>query len=349
MRRKTREIYYGKVGVGGNCPITIQSMTNTDTRNVEKTIAQITQLENEGCEIIRVAVPNIDSAIAIKEIKQKIKIPIIADIHFDYKLALESVKNGVDGLRINPGNIGNKHNVKEVVKICKDKKIPIRIGVNSGSVKKEYIEKYNGVNEKSMVESAMEHIRILENMNFEDIVISLKATDVTLTYNSYKKMADYVNYPFHIGITEAGTKSNGIVKSAVGIGGLLLNGLGDTIRVSLTEDPVEEIKVGKQILRNLGLRKDNNIEIISCPTCGRTQINLINMVKEAEKRIKNIKKPLKIAIMGCVVNGPGEAREADLGIAGGNGVGILFKKGEIIKKVNEEFLIDELIEEIKKM
>jgi (E)-4-hydroxy-3-methylbut-2-enyl-diphosphate synthase len=348
MRRKSKKVYYGSVAVGGDSPITIQSMTNTDTRNVNDTINQIKRLENEGCEIIRVAVPDIDAVKAIKDIKRKINIPIIADIHFDYRLAIESVKNGVDGLRINPGNIGNKNRVREVVKVCKEYKIPIRIGVNSGSIGKEYIEKYGGVNEESMVNSALDHIKILEDMDFTDIVISLKASDVRLTINSYKKMTNYVDYPFHIGITEAGSIRSGTVKSAIGIGTLLLMGIGDTIRVSLTEDPIEEVRIAKLILNSIGIRKDT-IEIISCPTCGRTQVDLIKLVKEAEKRISNIKKPIKVAIMGCAVNGPGEAREADIGIAAGKGKGIIFKKGKIIKQVKEEDLLNELIKEINEI
>lgn len=348
MLKKTRKIYYGNVPVGGGSPITVQSMTNTDTRDAQKTIIQIKELEKAGCDIIRVAVPDMEAAAVIKEIKKNINIPLIADIHFDYKLALESVKNGVDGLRINPGNIGSKDRVKEVIKACKDKKIPIRIGVNSGSINKIYLEKYGGVNVNSMVESALEHINILRDMDYNDMVISLKATDIHLTVNSYKRISELVDYPMHIGITEAGTQWTGTIKSSIGIGSILMMGIGDTIRVSLTDDPVEEVRVGKQILRSLGILKDK-IEIISCPTCGRTQIDLISLANEVEKRVENINKPIKVAIMGCVVNGPGEAREADLGIAGGNGNGLIFKKGEIFKKVNEDQLIDELIKEINKL
>lgn len=348
MRRESREIFVGKVGIGDTHPITVQSMTNTDTRDADKTVNQILDLEKEGCDIIRVAVPDMDAAQAIKKIKQRINIPIIADIHFDYRLAIESVKNGVDGLRINPGNIGSKIKVKEVVSSCRERQIPIRIGVNSGSIKRDIIERYNGVNENSMVYSALEHVRILEDLNYNNIKISLKATDVALTINSYKKAAEVIDYPLHIGITEAGTPWSGTIKSSVGIGALLLMGIGDTIRVSLTGDPVEEVKVGKQILRTLGLLKDK-IEIISCPTCGRTQIDLINLVKKAEERLANISKPVKIAIMGCAVNGPGEAKEADLGIAGGVGCGLIFKKGEIIRKVEEDKLLDELVKEIQNL
>lgn len=348
MRRKCKEIHVGKVGIGGEHPITVQSMTNTDTRDTVSTIKQILELEDAGCDIVRVAVPDNDAAEAIRKIKQGINIPLIADIHFDYRLALSAIKNGVDGLRINPGNIGSKDKVREVVLACKDKQIPIRIGVNSGSIKREVIEKYRGVNENSMVYSALEHIRILEDLNYNNIKISLKATDIALTVNAYKKASEVIDYPFHIGITESGTPWTGTIKSSVGIGSLLLMGIGDTIRVSLTGNPVEEVRVGKQILRTLGLLKDR-IEIISCPTCGRTQIDLINLVSKVEERIGSISKPIKIAIMGCAVNGPGEAREADLGIAGGIGCALIFKKGEIIKKVEEDKLLDELIKEIEKL
>lgn len=348
MRRKCKEIYVGKVGLGENHPIAVQSMTNTDTRDVEKTINQILELEEAGCDIVRVAVPDNEAAKAIKNIKQGINIPLIADIHFDHRLAISAIKNGVDGLRINPGNIGSKDKVKEVVLACKDRQIPIRIGVNSGSIKREVIEKFNGINEDSMVYSALEHIKILEDLNYNNIKISLKATDVALTVKAYKKAAEVTDYPFHIGITESGTPWAGTIKSSIGIGSLLLMGIGDTIRVSLTGNPVEEVKVGKQILRTLGLLKDK-IEIISCPTCGRTQIDLIELVNKVEERICNISKPIKIAIMGCAVNGPGEAREADLGIAGGKGSALIFKKGQIIKKVDEDNLLDELIYEIEKL
>lgn len=348
MRRKCKEIFVGKVGIGKNHPIAVQSMTNTDTRDVEKTIKQILELEEVGCDIVRVAVPDNEAAEAIKKIKQGINIPLIADIHFDHRLAISAIKNGVDGLRINPGNIGSKDKVKEVVLACKDRQIPIRIGVNSGSIKRDIIEKFNGINEDSMVYSALEHIKILEDLNYSNIKISLKATDVALTVKAYMKASEVIEYPFHIGITESGTPWAGTIKSSIGIGSLLLMGIGDTIRVSLTGNPVEEVKVGKQILRTLGLLMDK-IEIISCPTCGRTQIDLIDLVNKVEKRIYNISKPIKIAIMGCAVNGPGEAREADLGIAGGKGSALIFKKGQIIKKVDEDKLLDELIYEIEKL
>ncbi len=347
MSKKTRKIFYGDVPVGGDSPITVQSMTNTDTRNVDKTVKQILSLEEAGCDIIRVAVPDFEAAKALKEIKSSISIPLIADIHFDYKLALESVKNGVDGLRINPGNIGSRDRVREVVNACKENNVPIRIGVNSGSINKTQLDKFGGVTVDSMVESALEHIRILEDMNYQDMIISLKASDIRLTVDSYKKISSLVDYPLHIGITEAGTEWSGTIKSSIGIGSLLLMGIGDTIRVSLTGNPLEEVRVGKQILRSLGLLKDK-IEIISCPTCGRTQIDLIKLTKEVEQRLEKIYKPIKVAIMGCAVNGPGEAREADLGIAGGKGSGLIFRKGKILRKVKEDKLVDELIEEIEK-
>ena len=347
-RRSTRVIKVGNRLIGGDNPITVQSMTNTVTSDVEKTVAQIIRLEDAGCDIVRLAISNLDDAKAIAEIKKNISIPMIADIQYDYKLALESIKYGIDGLRINPGNIGSLDKVKEIVKACKENEISIRIGVNSGSIKKEFLEKYAGVNEDSMVESALEQIRLLEGLDFHHIKISLKASNVPLTIKSYKKMSRIRNYPLHLGVTEAGPGYKGAVKSSVGIGSLLAMGIGDTIRISLTEDPVEEVKIGREILKSLELLNEG-IELISCPTCGRTKINLIEMVQEAEKRLEGIDKHIKVAIMGCPVNGPGEAREADIGIAGGNGRGIIFLKGKIHKTVDEEELLDELIEEIKKL
>lgn len=346
MRRETRVIRVGDKLIGGNNSIPIQSMTNTKTSNIKSTIEQIIGLEKAGCDIIRMAISDKDDVKAISEIKENIGIPIIADIQYDYKLALESIKNGVDGLRINPGNIGNSEKVKLIVDSCKEKNISIRIGVNSGSIKKEYLEKYNGVNENAMVESALEQIRLLEELNFRDIKISLKASNVPLSIKSYTKMSELRDYPLHLGITEAGPGMKGTVKSAVGIGTLLSMGIGDTIRVSLTDDPIEEIKVGKEILKSLGLLKQG-LELISCPTCGRTKIDLIKIVKEAEKVLEGIEKNLTVAIMGCPVNGPGEAREADIGIAGGNGEGLIFIKGEIVKRVKEEDLLLELVNQIK--
>ena len=348
MRRKTKKITYGNVDIGGDSPITVQSMTNTDTRDVEATVKQIKSLEQVGCDLVRVAVLDTGAARSIEHIKKGINIPVIADIHFDYKLALESIKSGVDGLRINPGNIGDRNKVEQVVKACKERNIPIRIGVNSGSISKETLNRFGGVNVDSMVHSAMEHIKILEDLNYDNIKVSLKATDIGLTIASYEKISKLIDYPFHIGITEAGTVWSGTIKSSVGIGTLLNMGLGDTLRVSLTGDPVEEVRVGKQILRTLGLLKDK-VEIISCPTCGRTQIDLIGLANKVEKELENISKPIKVAIMGCAVNGPGEAKEADIGIAGGTDYGLIFRKGKIIKKVKEDEIIDELISEINKL
>ncbi len=345
-RKKTKVIKVGNVKIGGNNPIVIQSMTNTDTRDIEKTLTQMRELASAGCEIIRVAVPDIDAAKAIKEIKKEINIPIIADIHFDYKLALESIKSGVDGLRLNPGNIGNKENVKKVVEVAKENMIPIRIGVNSGSISKELLKKY-GVSAKSMVESALEHVKILEDLDYYEIKISVKASSVPLTLESYRMLSKRVEYPLHLGITEAGTEFIGTIKSSVGIGTLLAEGIGDTIRVSLTANPVREVLVAKEILKSLGLRK--GLDVISCPTCGRTEIDLIKIAKEVEEKLKPYSdKDISVAVMGCIVNGPGEAREADFGIAGGKGVGLIFKKGEIIKKVDEKNLVTELIDIIKK-
>ncbi|OLS01757.1 flavodoxin-dependent (E)-4-hydroxy-3-methylbut-2-enyl-diphosphate synthase [Tissierella creatinophila] len=348
MRKNTKVIKVGNKLIGGNNPITIQSMTNTITKDINATIRQINRLEKAGCDIIRMAISDNEDAQAIKTIKQNINIPIIADIQYDYRLALESIKYGVDGLRINPGNIGSLNKVKQIVDACRENQISIRIGVNSGSIKKEYLDKYNGVNENSMVESALEQIRLLEELDFKDIKISLKASNVPLSIKSYTRMSELRNYPLHLGITEAGPGMKGTIKSSVGIGALLAMGIGDTIRVSLTDDPIEEIKVGREILKSLGLLK-GGLELISCPTCGRTKIDLINIVKEAEKKLEGIDKNLKVAIMGCPVNGPGEAKEADIGIAGGNGEGIIFIKGKIVKKVKEEKLLEELVKEIRKI
>lgn len=347
-RKKTRVIKVGEVLIGGDNPISVQSMTNTLTSDIDGTVKQILSLEDAGCDIIRFAVSSLDDAKAIKEIKKRIHIPTIADIQYDHKLALESIKYGIDGLRINPGNIGSLDKVKEVVNACKTNNLSIRIGVNSGSVKKEYMDKFNGVSEDSMVYSALEQIRLLEELNFYDIKISLKASSVPLSIKAYEKMSQMVDYPLHLGITEAGTPWRGTIKSSVGLGAILAMGIGDTIRVSLTGDPVEEIKVGKEVLKSLGLLKQG-LELISCPTCGRTNINLIKIAEEAEKALEGIDKHIKVAIMGCAVNGPGEAREADIGIAGGNGEGLIFIKGEVIRKVKEEDLLQELLKEIEKL
>lgn len=347
-RVKTKKIKVGNIYIGGDSKIAVQSMTNTDTRNVKETIAQIHKLQEAGCDIIRCAVPDMEAGNAIKEIVNNINIPLVADIHFDYRLALTSIENGVSALRINPGNIGSIDRVKEVAKAAKDKNIPIRIGVNSGSLKKEILDKYGKVCPEALVESALEHVRILENVNYDDIVISIKSSNVMQMIDSYRMISKVVDYPLHLGVTEAGTIWRGTIKSSVGIGALLSEGIGDTIRISLTGDPVEEIKVGREILKSLGYLNEG-IEFISCPTCGRTQIDLINIAEEVERRLINYNKNLKVAVMGCVVNGPGEAREADIGIAGGNGEGLIFKKGKIVKKVREEELVDELIEQIKNM
>ncbi len=344
-RHKTRVIKVGSVAIGGDSPISVQSMTNTPTSDAIATIEQIKRLEQAGCDIVRAAVSSREDAEAIRRIKMKTNLPLIADIQFDYRLALMAIGSGVDGLRINPGNIGSDEKVKEVVKACKAEGISIRIGVNSGSISRATLDKYNGVNENSMVESALEQVRLLESMDFHDIKISLKASSVPLTIKSYLRMSELCDYPLHLGITEAGTPWRGTIKSSVGIGSILAMGVGDTIRVSLTGDPVEEVKVGKEILKSLGLLNEG-LELISCPTCSRTHIDLISIAEEAEKRLEGMKKPIKVAIMGCAVNGPGEAREADIGIAGGNGEGLIFKKGKIVRKVPEEDLLEELMKEI---
>lgn len=345
MRRKTRVVKIGAVAVGGDNPIVVQSMTNTDTRDVEATVRQIKQLEAAGCELVRVAVLDMQAAEAIARIVPQIDIPLIADIHFDYRLALKSVEAGAQGLRINPGNIGERKRVQEVVSRCQEFGVPIRIGVNSGSLERRLLDKYGEVCAEAMVESARDHIKILEDMGFYSIKVSLKSSSVLMTVKAYQLLSEQVDYPLHVGITEAGTLERGLVKSAVGIGLLLYQGIGDTIRVSLTADPVEEVWAAYEILRTLGLR-NRGPELISCPTCGRTEIDLINLARSVDEKVKYIPDPIKIAVMGCVVNGPGEAREADVGIAGGRGAGLLFRRGEIVKRVPEAELIDELMKEI---
>lgn len=345
-RRKTREVKVGNIYIGGDSPVSVQSMTNTDTRDIESTVLQIRKLEDAGCDIIRCAVPDMEAAKAIDGITKQIKIPLVADIHFDYRLALEAIKNGVSALRINPGNIGSEERVRIVAQAAKDKGIPIRIGVNSGSLEKDLLQKYGKPTAEALVESALRHIEILEAVNFNDIVISIKSADVMNMIESYRLMSQKVDYPLHLGVTEAGTIWRGTIKSSIGIGTLLAEGIGDTIRVSLTGDPVDEIKVGKEILRTFGYVK-SGIQFISCPTCGRTKIDLIKIAQEVEDKLSSCQKNIKVAIMGCVVNGPGEAREADIGIAGGNGEGLIFKKGQIVKKVKEEDLVSELIKEIE--
>lgn len=335
QRIETRKVKVGSVYVGGDSRVTVQSMTNTDTRDSKKTIEQIKKLEIAGCDIVRCAVPDFDAASSLSEITKNVKLPVVADIHFDYRLALEAIKNGVSALRINPGNIGSKERVELVAKSAKEKNIPIRIGVNSGSLEKDILNKYKRVCSEALVESALNHVKILEDVNFNDIVISIKSSNVQMMIDSYRLISKEVNYPLHLGVTEAGTIWRGTIKSSIGIGTLLSEGIGDTIRVSLTGDPVEEVKVGREILKTFGYLK-SGVEFISCPTCGRTSIDLIKIANEVEKRLEKTNKSIKVAVMGCVVNGPGEAREADIGIAGGKGEGLIFKKGEIIKKVKED-------------
>ncbi|MBQ5624380.1 MAG: flavodoxin-dependent (E)-4-hydroxy-3-methylbut-2-enyl-diphosphate synthase [Phascolarctobacterium sp.] len=347
-RRLTRQLEVGKVKVGGTAPITVQSMTNTKTSDSVATLEQINRLAEAGCDIVRCAVPDMAAAEGLKTIVAESPIPVIADIHFDYKLALAAIEAGVDGLRLNPGNIGGNDRVAAVVEAAKKRNIPIRIGVNAGSLPKDLLEKYGHPTPEALVEAAWRHIRILEEMDYKNIKISLKAHDVPLTLAAYRLMASQCDYPLHVGITEAGTVNSGIIKSAVGIGTLLAEGIGDTIRVSLTGDPVREVKVGFEILKSLGLR-EYGPTLISCPTCGRTQINLEKLALEVEKRLAEISEPITVAVMGCVVNGPGEAREADVGIAGGINEGLIFRKGEVLKKVAEADIIDELFAEIDKI
>ncbi len=347
-RKKTKKIKIGNLHVGGNAPIAVQSMTNTDTRNIQKTVAQIKELEKAGCEIIRVAVPDMAAAKALGAIKKKINIPLIADIHYSADLALESIRQGIDKLRINPGNIGSEKKIKEVVIAAKNNKIPIRIGVNAGSLEKNLLKKYNGnATAKAMAESAIRHVKILEKYNFKDILISLKASDIKRTVEAYRMLSEKVNYPLHIGVTEAGTVFRGTIMSSIGLGILLYEGIGDTVRVSLTADPVQEIKVAWEILKSLNLRK-KGITVTSCPTCGRAEIDLIGLTKKVEYETRKINKDLHVAVMGCAVNGPGEAKEADLAIIGGKRVGLIIKKGKIIKRVCEKDLLKEFVKEVKK-
>jgi len=348
QRLTTRQITVGGVPIGGGAPISVQSMTNTDTRDITATLDQISRLAGAGCEIVRLAVPDQQAADTLGGIKNESPIPIIADIHFDYKLALTAIAGGVDGLRLNPGNIGDATRVREVVKAAKERGIPIRIGVNAGSLDKDILAKYGGITPEGLVDSALGHIGILEELDFYDIKISLKAFDITLMMEAYRLISAKVDYPLHIGVTEAGTSWAGTIRSAVGIGALLAEGIGDTLRVSLTGDPVQEVRVGYEILKSLGLRQ-RGPTLISCPTCGRTEIELIRIAEEVEDKIRNLDKPIKVAIMGCVVNGPGEAREADIGIAGGKGVGLLFKKGQVVRKIPEANLVGELLREIDLM
>lgn len=344
-RDNTKVVHIGNKVIGGGNPILIQSMTNTRTEDVEATVAQIHGLEQAGCEIIRCTVPTMEAALAIKEIKKQISIPLVADIHFDYRMAVAAMESGADKIRINPGNIGKKENVAAVVTVAKERHIPIRVGVNSGSLEKELIEKYGGVTAQGIVESALDKVKMIEELDYDNLVISIKSSDVLMCVKAHEILAKETNYPLHVGITESGTLLGGNIKSGVGLGIILYQGIGDTIRVSLTGDPVEEIKSAKLILRTLGLRK-GGIEVVSCPTCGRTRIDLIQLANEVEQMVQDIPLNIKVAVMGCAVNGPGEAREADIGIAGGTGEGLLIKKGKIVKKVPEDQLLSVLKEEL---
>ena len=344
-REHTKTIKIGNQVIGGGHPVLIQSMTNTKTEDVAATVAQILTLEKAGCQIIRCAVPTMEAARALGEIKKQIHIPLVADIHFDYKLAIAAMENGADKIRINPGNIGSRERIQAVVDVAKERQIPIRVGVNSGSLEKELVEKYHGVTAEGLVESALDKVKIIEDMGYDQLVISIKSSDVLMCAKAHELIAQKTNYPLHVGITEAGTLFSGNIKSAVGLGIILYQGIGDTIRVSLTGDPSEEVKSAKRILKTLGLR-NGGIEVVSCPTCGRTQIDLIGLANKVEDMVQDIPLDIKVAVMGCVVNGPGEAKEADIGIAGGKGVGLLIKKGEIIKKVPEDQLLETLRDEL---
>jgi len=348
-RRKTRQIQVGKVKIGGEAPITVQSMTKTDTRDVAATVDQIWSLEAAGCDIIRVAVPVREAAEKLGEIRKQIRIPLIADIHFNYKLAVIALEQGVDGLRLNPGNIGARWCVEEVVKVASERKIPIRIGVNAGSLEKDLLEKFAGPTTEGMVESALRHIHILEELGYREIKVSLKASDPLMMIEAYRMLADKADYPFHLGVTEAGTPMTGTIKSSVGIGTLLAEGIGDTIRVSLSADPVEEVRVGIEILKSLGLRREG-MTFVACPSCGRADIDLVGLAKKVEQRmIPFSNKDIHVAVMGCEVNGPGEARAADIGVAGGKGIGLIFRKGEVIRKVPESQILEALMEEVEKL
>ena len=351
IRKQTRQIQIGTVAVGGNSPISVQSMTNTDTRDVAATVAQIQRLQDAGCEIIRVAVLDQDAAAAIRQIREKIGIPLIADIHFDHRLAVAAMENGAQGIRINPGNLGGPEKLAKVVDAAKAHKVPIRVGVNSGSIEKDLLQEYGYPTEdnpKSLIESALRNVRLLEKQSFEEIKISIKSSDTLTCISGYQQLAKLSDYPLHIGVTEAGGLIAGTVKSSVALGILLHQGIGDTFRISLTRDPVEEVRVGFELLRSLKIR-ERGPELISCPTCGRTQIDLFSIAEEVERYVQTMEKKVKVAVMGCVVNGPGEAKEADIGIAGGNGVGIIFKKGELYKKVKEEELLETFLDELKKI
>lgn len=344
----TKRIFVGQTPIGGGAPVTIQSMCNTRTEDAAATIRQILALEAAGCEIIRVTVPNMDAAKALTEIRDAIHIPLVADIHFDYRLALEAAARGANAIRINPGNIGGAEHVRAVVDACRAHRLPIRIGVNGGSLEKELLEKYGHVTPEALVESALGHIRLLEQYEFTDICVSVKSSDVPLNMKAYRLLRETVDYPMHLGVTEAGTPSMGLIKSAVGIGGLLCDGIGDTIRVSLTADPIEEVYAAKRILQACGIRK-SGVNLVSCPTCGRTSYDMIPLAEELERRLADCDKKITVAVMGCVVNGPGEASAADIGVAGGKGEGLIFRHGEVLYKVPEEKLLDALMEEIAKL
>ena len=348
MRERTKVITIGDCKIGGGNPVAIQSMTNTKTEDVKATVEQILKLEEAGCEIIRCAVPTMEAAEALAKIKKQIHIPLVADIHFDYRLAIAAMENGADKIRINPGNIGSIDRVRAVVDVATERKIPIRVGVNSGSLEKDIIEKYGRVTAEGLVESALDKVRMIEEMDYDNLVISIKSSDVLMCIKAHEQIADRTNYPLHVGITESGSLIAGNIKSAVGLGTILYQGIGDTIRVSLTGDPVEEIRSARLILKTLGLRK-GGVTVVSCPTCGRTQIDLIGLAGQVEKLVEDIDLDIKVAVMGCVVNGPGEAKEADIGIAGGKGEGLLIKKGEVIRKVPEEELLSALKEELEKL
>ena len=347
-RRKTKNFAIGNVNIGSDNPITVQSMISVPSTDVSASVNQAMALKDAGCDIVRIAVPDMKAVSLVNAIKSAVDIPLVADIHFDYKLALECVAAGIDKIRINPGNIGDDEKVKLVANACAAKNIPIRIGVNSGSLEKSILNKYGTPCAEAIVESALYHASLLEKFDYDNIVLSLKSSDPVIAYNTYSLIASRCDYPLHLGVTEAGTRYNGIIKSSAVLGGLLLNGIGDTIRISLTDDPVEEVKAGIALLKSLGLKKSGPI-IVSCPTCGRTRIDLIKIANEVENRLENCDKDIRVAVMGCVVNGPGEAREADIGIAGGEGCGVLIKKGEVIKKVDENKLVDALIDEIERM
>ena len=345
LRNRTKEIRIGNVWIGGSHPVAIQSMTNTKTEDVAATVEQILALEAAGCEIIRCAVPTMEAALALKEIKKQIHIPLVADIHFDYRLAIAAIENGADKIRINPGNIGSKERVQAVVEKAKEYNVPIRVGVNSGSLEKNLLEKYGGVTAEGIVESALDKVRMIEEMGYDNLVVSIKSSDVLMCVRAHELIAEKCQYPLHVGITESGTVYSGNIKSSVGLGIILHEGIGNTIRVSLTGDPTEEIRTAKPILKTLGMRK-GGIEVVSCPTCGRTRIDLIALANQVEKMVQDIDLDIKVAVMGCVVNGPGEAKEADIGIAGGIGEGLLIKKGEIVRKVKEEELLETLRQEL---